>query len=116
MTQFRTPVSRETRTESRTESRTEILAVLVDVLEKVLDQYGLDDSEITEDTTFHDDLGLESIDLVAVGQMLAEHYGEQVNLAAFLAEKDLDDVIGITVGDLVSFVESSTAGSAAAGH
>ncbi|MCG8919372.1 acyl carrier protein [Actinokineospora sp. PR83] len=112
MTQFRTPVSRET--------RTEILAVLVDVLEKVLDQYGLDDSEITEDTTFHDDLGLESIDLVAVGQMLAEHYGEQVNLAAFLAEKDLDDVIGITVGDLVSFVESSTSGSGAesdtAGH
>ena len=90
-------------------ARQEILSELTAILEKVLDQYGLDDAEITEETTFHDDLGLESIDLVAVGQHLADRYGERVNLAAYLAEKDLDDVIGITVGDLVSFVEGSLA-------
>ncbi|HWC82851.1 MAG TPA: phosphopantetheine-binding protein [Pseudonocardiaceae bacterium] len=73
----------------------------------LLDQYGLDDVEITEDTLFHDDLGLESIDLVTLGGTLAERYGEQVNLAAFLAELEMDQVIGLRLGMLVDFVRSA---------
>lgn len=78
----------------------EISAMLI----RVLDQYGLDDVEITADTTFHEDLGLESIDLVTVGAMLTERYGAQVNLAAFLADMDLDEIITLRVGLLVDFV------------
>jgi acyl carrier protein len=84
-----------------------ILDEIRGMLLKILDQYGLDDVEITRETLFHDDLGLESIDLVQVGAMLTEHYGEQVNLAAFLAEKELDEVIGLQVGVLVDFVVNS---------
>lgn len=71
----------------------------------LLDQYGLDDDvEITPDSLFHDDLGLESIDLVALGAMLAERYGERVNIAEFLAELKIDDVIGLRLGSLVDYV------------
>jgi len=79
------------------------------ILLGILDQYGLDDVEISRDSTFHDDLGLESIDLVTVGGQLAERYGERVNLAAFLAEQDLDAVISLRVGTLVDFVLASLA-------
>ena len=64
--------------------------------------------EITPDTTFHDDLQLESIDLVTFASILAEHFGDGVNLAEYLAEKDLDDVIGLTVGDIARFVGERT--------
>ncbi|MCG3752664.1 acyl carrier protein [Amycolatopsis sp. Poz14] len=64
--------------------------------------------EITPDTTFHEDLQLESIDLVTFASILAEHFGEDVNLAEYLAEKDLDDVIGLTVGDIARFVGERT--------
>jgi acyl carrier protein len=75
---------------------------------ELLDQYGLDDDvELTADTLFHDDLGLESIDLVTLGGMLAERYGERVNLAEFLAELEIDDVIGLRLGRLVDFVLSA---------
>lgn len=77
------------------------------MLLRVLDQYGLDDVEISMDTTFHDELGLESIDLVTVGSMLTDRYGEQVNLASFLADLDIDDVIGMRVGLLVDFVRTA---------
>ena len=40
---------------------------------------------------------------------LTERYGDRVNLAAFLAEKELDDVIRLTVGALVDFVVSKLA-------
>ncbi|CRK57237.1 Acyl carrier protein [Alloactinosynnema sp. L-07] len=88
-------------------------AVLDDIrsmLVRVSDQYGLDDVEVTMDTTFHDDLGLESIDLVTVGSMMTDQYGEQVNLAAFLADLDIDDVIGLRVGMLVDFVHAALSG------
>lgn len=64
--------------------------------------------EITPDTTFHEDLQLESIDLVTFASILAEHFGEDLNLAEYLAEKDLDDVIGLTVGDIARFVGERT--------
>ncbi|MGW5055369.1 acyl carrier protein [Actinokineospora sp. NPDC004072] len=92
-------------------SRAAVLADLRGIIAEVLDQYGADAvelAEIGEDTLFHDDLGLESIDLVAVGALLAERYGEHVNLAAHLAELDLDEVIGLRIGLLVDFVVART--------
>lgn len=83
---------------------TTVLDELRSMLVRVLDQYGLDDVEITRETSFHDDLGLESIDLVTLGSLLVEHYGEHVNLAAYLAELDIDRVIALTAGDLADFV------------
>ena len=90
-------------TRTRTPTAAEVLDEISEMLLALLDRYGID-VEITRDTTFHEDLGLESIDLVALGGMLAEHYGEEVNLAAFLAELELDDVIGLRIGLLVDFV------------
>lgn len=86
-----------------------VLEVIRSIVAELLGDYGLDDDlEITLDTTFHEDLGLESIDLVTVGAQLAERYGAQVNLAEFLAEKELDDVIGLRIGVLVDFVVAAT--------
>ncbi|RZS34103.1 acyl carrier protein [Herbihabitans rhizosphaerae] len=85
-------------------SEATVLEGLRAILLEVLGEYDADDTEITRDTTFHEDLGLESIDLVQVGQRLAEQYGEHVNLAAFLADMELDDVIGLRIGLLVDFV------------
>ncbi|GLY34520.1 hypothetical protein Amsp01_005440 [Amycolatopsis sp. NBRC 101858] len=64
--------------------------------------------EITPETTFHEDLQLESIDLVTFASILSEHFGAEVNLAEYLAEQDLDDVIGLTVGDIARFVGERT--------
>jgi acyl carrier protein len=88
----------------------EVLDVILDVVSgmvrEILGEYDIDDVEITMDTTFHEDLELESIDLVVLAGRLREHYGEPVNLAEFLADKELDEVIALTVGALVRFVAS----------
>jgi acyl carrier protein len=75
----------------------ELLAPLVGDLEVL----GI---QITRDTAFHDDLELESIDLVTFAGILAEHYGPDVDLAGFLSGMDLDDVIDLRVGDIADFV------------
>ncbi|SEF21777.1 acyl carrier protein [Amycolatopsis pretoriensis] len=84
-----------------------VLTRLAGMLRELLEEYGLDDAEITMDTTFHDDLELESVDLVALSGQLREHYGERVNFATFIAERDLDEIIALTVGELVRHIVAS---------
>ncbi|HEY3712605.1 MAG TPA: phosphopantetheine-binding protein [Amycolatopsis sp.] len=87
-----------------------VLARLSEMLRVLLEEYGLDvedTGEITMDTTFHDDLELESVDLVALSGQLREHYGDRVNFAAFIAERDLDEIIALTIGELVRYIVES---------
>jgi acyl carrier protein len=89
---------------------TAVLARLAAMLRELLAEYGLDEddtAEITMDTTFHDDLELESVDLVALSGQLREHYGDRVNFATFIAERDLDEIIALTVGELVRYIVES---------
>ncbi len=67
------------------------------------------------DTYFDADLELESIEFVRLAAALTEHYGEQVNFVAFLADRQIDEIINLTVGDVVRHVAGcmaiSTAGA-----
>lgn len=86
-----------------------VLADISAILRVVLEEYGLDDFEITMETSFHDDLELESIDLVTLSAQLREFYGERVNFAAFIADRGLEEIIELTVGDLVGHVVDTLA-------
>lgn len=81
-----------------------VLADLTRMLRVLLEEYGLEDADITMATKFHDDLELESIDLVTLSGQLREHYGDRINFATFVADKELDEIIALTVGELVVFV------------
>jgi acyl carrier protein len=89
-----------------TERTAEVLRTVVGLIVRILDAYGVDEAEIGRETSFHDDLEMESIDLVTLAGLLATEYGDSVNLAEFLADKDLEAVIGLTVGDIVDYVAS----------
>lgn len=84
-----------------------VLSDIAGMLRRLLEEYGLDEAEITRETTFHEDLELESIDLVALSGTLREHYGDRVNFAEFVADLELDEIIALTVGQLVDFVVES---------
>ncbi|MGH3751687.1 MAG: acyl carrier protein [Pseudonocardiaceae bacterium] len=65
--------------------------------------------DIGMDTSFDADLELESIEFVKLSAMLAERYGGRVDFAAFLAAKELDEIIGMTVGEVVTHVAGCSA-------
>ncbi len=89
-----------------------VLADLTAMLCELLEEYGLDDAEIGRDTKFHDDLELESIDLVTLSGRPRDHYGDKVDFAEFVAERELDEIIALTVGEPVDHVVASLAGKA----
>ena len=81
--------------------------VLADIERLLIEVIGDDlllDGPLTMETSFDEDLQLESIEFVALSEKLLETYGEQVDFVGWLAEMELDDIIALTVGQLVAFV------------
>lgn len=92
----------------------QVLADITGMLRVLLEEYGFDDAEITRETTFHHDLELESIDLVTLSGELRGHYGDQINFAEFIADLELEEIIELTIGELVDFVVNSLPADASA--
>lgn len=74
------------------------------MLEKIIDiireQLNIDDIEITEDTSFKDDLGVDSLDLLELVMAFEEEYS---------IELDPEELEGIqTVGDIMEFIKKYT--------
>ena len=70
------------------------------------------DLEVTRDTTFSDDLALESIEFVALAEKLQQHYGDGVSFISFIAELDINDIMAMSVGRLVDYIEQRTTDAA----
>jgi acyl carrier protein len=86
-----------------------VLAQLEEMLVEVIGDDLLLDGPLTMETSFDQDLQLESIEFVALSEKLLETYGEQVDFVGWLAEMELDDIIALTVGQLVGFVATNAA-------
>ncbi|MFY1699672.1 MULTISPECIES: acyl carrier protein [unclassified Solwaraspora] len=80
-----------------------ILTEISQMLRAVLP--GIDpDEEITMDTSFRDDLEMESIDVISLAGRLQARYGDSVNFAQFVAGLDVDSLRALRVGELVGHI------------
>ena len=64
----------------------------------VADHLGIDDTKVTDEASFIDDLGADSLDTVELVMAFEEEFGSEISDSE--AEKIL------TVGDAIKFVES----------
>jgi acyl carrier protein len=87
-------------------SQDAVLAYMKQHLGAVIGDPELLHTDITLDTTFGNDLELESIEFVALAERLRAEFGERVNFVAFLSKKQVDDMVSLTVGDVVRYVAS----------
>lgn len=78
----------------------EVRTILIEIIGS---EYALG-LDIGMDTSFEADLELESIEFVKLSAMLAEHYGDRIDFVAFLAGKGLNEIIDMTVGEIVTYI------------
>ncbi|MBV21705.1 MAG: acyl carrier protein [Planctomycetaceae bacterium] len=74
------------------------------IQEVIGDDWDLDQA-ITMETSFGDDLELESIEFVSLAEALKDEYGAEVDFVGWLSTKDLDEIIKLKVGDVVEFID-----------
>ena len=71
------------------------------VKKMVVDHLGVEESKVTEEASFIDDLGADSLDTVELVMAFEEEFGSEISDSE--AEKIL------TVGDAIKFIESQAA-------
>ena len=81
-----------------------ILADVVGMLVEVIGDDFLLEGEVAAETTFSDDLAVESIEFVALAEHLRERYGDRVDFVAFVGGLELDEIMSMTVGHLVTHI------------
>jgi acyl carrier protein len=59
---------------------------------------------IAPHSRLEDDLGLDSVEVAELGELLRRRYGSAVDLPAYLAGLDVDRLFAVTVADLVELV------------
>lgn len=72
--------------------------MLEKIKEMVAESLGVDAGTITEETSFKDDLGADSLDLFELVMALEEEYDVEI------PTEDLEQIA--TVGDVISYIES----------
>ncbi len=92
----------------------EILHTLADMIREVIGEDWAQDVPITAATSFNEDLELESIEFVALAEKLQAEYGRQVDFAGWLADKELGQIIGLRVGEVVEFIAGCLSSASAA--
>ena len=82
------------------------VATLARMIEEVIGEDWDPDIEIRAETSFSEDLELESIEFVALAEKLQAHYGDRLDFVGWLSEKELDEIIQLRVGDVAEFIDS----------
>jgi acyl carrier protein len=85
-------------------NRDEVLVEISAMLTEILSDLGPYPVAITMDTLFLVDLDLESIDMVTLAGMLHARWDERINLAEFIAGKQVPELVNLTVGQLVEHI------------
>jgi acyl carrier protein len=80
-----------------------IRADLLHIMKQLRDDWDWT-NEIDDRTGIFRELGFESIDLVALGSMLEEHFNRTLPFAEFLTKAREDRVEDITVGAMLTFL------------
>ena len=74
-------------------------AVYEEIKQLIVERMGVDASKITPDTTFKDDLGADSLDMVELVMEMEDHFGVEVS------DDDAENML--TVGKVASFIEKN---------
>jgi acyl carrier protein len=86
-----------------------LLAEMITLLQKVTGEDARWAEGITSATRLERDLYLDSLEMAALCDLVRESYG--TDLAAFVAGLGIDEIIALTVGDLVAQVAGAGTGA-----
>ena len=88
--------------------KSDVLDGVARIIREVIGEGWAEDVAIEMETSFAQDLELESIEFVALAEKLKAEYGRTVDFAAWLASMELSQILALKVGQLVEFIERCT--------
>jgi acyl carrier protein len=81
-----------------------VLATVTELIGEIIGEDYMADIDVTMESMITEDLELESIEFVALAEKLRDRYGESVDFVDWVAGMELEQIILLTVGQLVGFI------------
>ena len=92
------------------------LSELAEALRQVTGENAAWAARIRPESRLEGDLGLDSLELAELDGILRDRHGNGVDLMDHLAGMDIDQIIGLTVGDLLVHLADASASSGLEGQ
>lgn len=90
--------------QTATTTELEVLATVRGILVELIGEDYVAELDIGMATAFRADLDIESIEFVALGECLRELYGDRIDFVEWLTTMQLEEIIALTVGELVTHI------------
>jgi acyl carrier protein len=84
----------------------EVHKQVLDVIKDVVGEDFFEESEIELDSSFAEDIELESMEILQIGEQLIGIYEDRVDFIQWLADMDLKQIVDLTLRDFVNFIVS----------
>jgi acyl carrier protein len=85
----------------------EVHQTVVSTIIEVVGQEFYEESEITLESTFSEDVELESTEVMEIAERLMETYEDKIDFVAWFGEMELEDLVDLTLRDLIEFMVRS---------
>ncbi|HET6949937.1 MAG TPA: hypothetical protein VFI47_06170 [Acidimicrobiales bacterium] len=82
-------------------------ATVVDTIIDVVGQEFYEECAVGLDSTFAEDVELESMEMMEIADRLIETYEGRVDFVAWFADMELEQIIDLTLGSVVEFIVAS---------
>ena len=97
---------------TRTDPLYDTVRVTVETaIRDVVGEWYYEECQIGLDSTFAEDIQLESMEVMEVAERLIEEYEGRVDFVAWFADMELEDLIELSVGGVVDFIVASLEGT-----
>ena len=84
-----------------------ILDLVIGKIRTTVNEDWIEDFDIGPETRFNDDLELESVEFLKIADAIQAHYGTQLDIIGWLSGKSIQELIGLSVGDLAGFIAAA---------
>jgi acyl carrier protein len=99
-----------TRNQSLFES---VHATVEDAIVSVVGRWYYDECQVGLESTFAEDVELESMEVMEISEKLIETYEGKVDFVTWFSGMELEDLVEMTLGDVVEFIVASLEQAAA---
>jgi acyl carrier protein len=87
----------------------QVLTLVIAKIRATIAEDWIQHADIERDTRFNDDLELESIEFVKIADAIQAHYGTQLDIVGWLSGKSIQELIGLSVGELSDYIAGAVA-------
>lgn len=74
-------------------------------ISEIIGEDFIDEYDVSMTSVLTNDLEMESIEIVELSEKIKNHYGEGVNFTEWMSNLELENIISLSVGDVVKYIE-----------